>query len=96
MNKDADNNANNSCSNDITERVKAYLSGYGASSDRTLVQLAIFKDWRRLAQQELERRAYSLMQYLDDDILQAIVINRIDIAALINEVEGTNKCDGAP
>lgn len=76
-------------SNKIAEHVKDYLRGYGSRGSDALKQLAAFDGWQRLAQQELERRAYRVIQCFEDDILQAIITGQVDIPTLAGEVADT-------
>lgn len=71
---------------EIVRHAKDYLRGFGSTGNNALQQLAAFKDWQRIAQQELERRACRVIGCFDDDILQAIASGQIDLPALANEV----------
>jgi hypothetical protein len=54
------------------------LRGYGHRNVDSLDRLADFTEWQRVAQAELERRATSIVQALDDETLRAIAAGRID------------------
>ena len=70
----------------LIEQTRDYLRGFGSHGGDALRQLAAFDGWQRLAQQELEHRAYRLIQCFDDDILQAIKNGQIDIPSLAVEI----------
>lgn len=73
-------------SGQTAEHVKDYLRGYASRGADALKQLAAFGGWQRLAQRELERRAYRLIEAFDDDMLRAIAKNEIDLPTLCREV----------
>jgi hypothetical protein len=49
-----------------TETAKEVLRGYGRANEAALASLMDVQDWQRIARQELERRATSIVQALDD------------------------------
>lgn len=44
------------------------------------------QDWQRIARQELERRATSIVQALDDATLEAIAAGTLDMRAMCRQV----------
>jgi hypothetical protein len=62
------------------------LKGFAHRNEAALEQLASFTDWRRVAGQELERRATAIVQALDDDTLKAIAAGDIDFQKLCRDV----------
>lgn len=44
------------------------------------------QDWQRIARQELERRATSIVQALDDATLEAIAAGTLDMRAMCRKV----------
>jgi len=61
------------------------LRGYGRRNQTALERLADFPDWQRIAQAELERRATSIVQALDEQILRAIAAGELDFSQLCRE-----------
>jgi len=55
-----------------TEALSEVLRGYGRADETALASLLEVSDWERIARQELERRATSIVQALDDATLEAI------------------------
>ena len=53
-----------------TETAKEVLRGYGRANEAALASLMDVQDWQRIARQELERRATSIVQALDDATLE--------------------------
>ena len=65
---------------------KDMLRGFGRSNEAALTALAEFKDWQRIARQELEQRATGIIQALDDETLEAIAAGKLDFRALCQDV----------
>jgi len=61
------------------------LRGFGRRNEAALEDLAEFPEWQRIAQTELERRATSIVQALDDEALRAIAVGDIDFSQLCRE-----------
>lgn len=61
------------------------LRGYGRRNQPELERLADFPDWQRIAQAELERRATSIVQALDEQTLRAIAAGELDFNQLCRE-----------
>ncbi len=53
-----------------TEALSEFLRGYGRADETALASLLDVSDWERIARQELERRATSIVQALDDATLE--------------------------
>jgi hypothetical protein len=74
-----------------TETAKEVLRGYGRANEAALAGLALImdaQDWQRIARQELERRATSIVQALDDATLEAIAAGTLDMRAMCRQVAG--------
>ena len=69
-----------------TDATKEVLRGYGRTNEAALVSLLDVQDWQRIARQELERRATSIVQALDDAILEAIAAGTLDMRAMCRQV----------
>lgn len=69
-----------------TETLTEVLRGYGRANDAALASLLDVSDWQRIARQELERRATSIVQALDDDTLEAIASGSLDVRAVCRQV----------
>jgi hypothetical protein len=69
-----------------TDATKEVLRGYGRTNEAALVSLLDVQDWQRIARQELERRATSIVQALDDEALNAIASGSLDMRALCQTV----------
>jgi hypothetical protein len=69
-----------------TDATKEVLRGYGRANEAALASLLDVQDWQRIARQELERRATSIVQALDDEALNAIVSGSLDMRALCQAV----------
>jgi hypothetical protein len=67
--------------NQAWESLLEVLKGYGRRDTAALDQLAQIPVWQRVAQAELERRATSIVQVLDDETLRAIASGKIDFQA---------------
>lgn len=68
------------------ESAKDILRGYGRANEAGLVSLLEVQDWQRIARQELERRATSIVQSLDDATLESIASGDIDMQALCQQL----------
>lgn len=68
------------------ETAKEVLRGYGRANAAGLTSLMDVEDWQRIARQELERRATSIVQALDDATLEAIAAGEIDMRAMCRQV----------
>lgn len=55
----------------LSQNARNYFEGYGRHNLPGLQQLARFEGWQRLAQQEIERRANSLLQAFGPELLDA-------------------------
>jgi len=81
-----------------TETAKEVLRGYGRANEAALASLLDVQDWQRIARQELERRATSIVQVLDDSLLEDIASGSLDMRAMIGEVmdelTATDGCQG--
>lgn len=69
-----------------TETAKEVLRGYGRANEAALASLMDVQDWQRIARQELERRATSIVQVLDDETLEAIAVGSLDMRAMCRQV----------
>ena len=69
-----------------TETAKEVLRGYGRANEAALASLMDVQDWQRIARQELERRATSIVQALDDATLEAIAAGTLDMRAMCQQV----------
>jgi hypothetical protein len=69
----------------LQEAVLDFLRGYGRSNTAALEGLAVLPNWRGIAQAELERRATSIVQALDDETLRAIAAGELDFNQLCRE-----------
>lgn len=69
-----------------TETAKEVLRGYGRANEAALASLMDVQDWQRIARQELERRATSIVQALDDATLEAIAAGTLDMRAMCRQV----------
>jgi hypothetical protein len=65
---------------------KEVLRGYGRANEAALASLMDVQDWQRIARQELERRATSIVQALDDATLEAIAAGTLDMRAMCRQV----------
>ena len=70
----------------LAQNARNYFEGYGRHNLAGLQQLARFDGWQRLAQQEIERRAYSLLQAFGPELLQAIAQGSLRIGEIAGEV----------
>ena len=59
---------------------------YGRANEAVLASLMDVQDWQRIARQELERRATSIVQALDDATLKAIAAGELDMRAMCLQV----------
>lgn len=59
---------------------------YGRANEAALASLMDVQDWQRIARQELERRATSIVQALDDATLEAIAAGTLDMRAMCRQV----------
>lgn len=69
-----------------TEALSEVLRGYGRADEAALASLLEVSDWERIARQELERRATSIVQALDDATLEAIAAGMLDMRAMYRQV----------
>ncbi len=69
-----------------TEALSEVLRGYGRADETALASLLEVSDWERIARQELERRATSIVQALDDATLEAIAAGTLDMLAMCRQV----------
>ena len=69
-----------------TEALSEVLRGYGRADETALASLMDVQDWQRIARQELERRATSIVQALDDATLEAIAAGTLDMLAMCRQV----------
>ena len=69
-----------------TEALSEVLRGYGRADETALASLLEVSDWERIARQELERRATSIVQALDDATLEAIAAGTLDMLAMCRPV----------
>lgn len=69
-----------------TETAKEVLRGYGRADEAALASLMDEQDWQRIARHELERRATSIVQVLDDETLEAIAVGSLDMRAMCRQV----------
>ena len=67
------------------EATKDILLGYGKRDQAALASLLEGQDWQRIARQELERRATSIVQVLDVDALEAIASGAMDMRAVCQQ-----------
>ncbi len=70
----------------LAQNARNYFEGYGRHNLAGLQQLARFDGWQRLAQLEIERRAYSLLQAFGPELLQAIAQGSLRIGEIAGEV----------
>ena len=71
---------------DTYASLKDTLRGFGRRNEAALERLALFSDWQRVAGAELERRATTIVQVLDDDTLKAIAAGKVDFSAVCRDV----------
>ncbi|MEC5208932.1 hypothetical protein QF022_004025 [Vogesella perlucida] len=76
---------------DVTEGTKDILRGYGEADPAVLEALLEVKDWKRIAQQELERRATEIIKLLDVPTLEAIASGEMDMRAVCQRALDENK-----
>ena len=62
------------------------LRGYGRANEAALASLMDVQDWQRIARQELERRATSIVQALDDATPRPSQRARRDMRAMCRQV----------
>lgn len=70
------------------ETAKEVLRGYGHANEAGLVSLLKVQDWQRIARQELERRATSVVQALDEATLESIAAGELDMQAICLQILG--------
>ncbi len=70
------------------ETAKEVLRGYGHANEAALVSLLEVQDWQRIARQELERRATSIVQALDEATLESIAAGELDMQAICLQLLG--------
>ena len=70
------------------EATKDILRGYGEADQAALASLLDVQDWQRIARQELERRATSIVQVLDVATLEAIASGAMDMRAVCQQALG--------
>lgn len=72
----------------IAQKRKAEFGQFMTPSSvaRFMASLMDVEDWQRIARQELERRATSIVQALDDATLEAIAAGEIDMRAMCRQV----------
>lgn len=71
---------------DLQASLIDFLLGFGRRNEAALEHLADFPDWQRIAQAELDRRATSIVQALDEQTLRAIAAGELDFNQLCREV----------
>lgn len=71
------------------------LRGFGRSNQAALERLAEFTDWPRIAAREIERRATSLVEALDEETLAAIASGELDFAKLCRSIATETKLKAA-
>jgi hypothetical protein len=69
-----------------TEAAKEVLRSYGRANEAALASLLDVQDWQRIARQELERRATSIVQVLDDATLETIAASTLNMRAMCRQV----------
>lgn len=69
-----------------TKTVKEVLRGYGRANEAALTSLLDVQDWQRIARQELDRRATSIVQALDNATLEAIAEGSLDMQTICQQV----------
>jgi hypothetical protein len=67
------------------QSVKDYMTGFGRVNQKGLQHLATYPDWKRVAYDELQRRASSFVRNLTDDDLIAISKGEVDIGQISKE-----------
>ncbi|MBF0171701.1 MAG: hypothetical protein HQK87_11570 [Nitrospinae bacterium] len=72
---------------ELAEGLFHYLRGYGRNRPENLEALITYGDWRRRAQEELERRVTEILQSQDVETLAAIAEGRIDVPTLASRVK---------
>lgn len=68
------------------ESLANYLRGYGGANPAALAALAQRRDWKVLAQQELDRRTLQLLTVLDDEVLRALAGGSVDFGMVAEQV----------
>jgi hypothetical protein len=68
------------------QSVKDYMTGFGRNNEKALQHLATYPDWKRVAYDELQRRASSFVRNLTDDDLIAISKGEVDIGQIAKEL----------
>jgi hypothetical protein len=68
------------------QSVKDYMTGFGRVNQKGLQHLATYPDWKRVAYDELQRRASSFVRNLTDDDLIAISKGEVDIGQIAKEL----------
>lgn len=76
---------------DVADGTKDILRGYGEADPAVLEALLEVKDWKRIAQQELERRATEIIKLLDVPTLEAIASGAMDMRAVCQRALDENK-----
>lgn len=78
----------------ITESTKDILRGYGRRDRAALAALSELdaQHWRRLATQELGRRATRIVEAMPAEALERIAASDLDMAALCRQV----LCEASP
>lgn len=68
------------------QSVTDYMTGFGRANKKELQHLATYPDWKRVAYDELQRRASSFVRNLTDDDLIAISKGEVDIGQIAKEI----------
>ena len=68
------------------DAAKEVLRGYARANEAALASLLDVQDWPRIARQELERRATSIVQALDSANLEAIASGALDMQFMCQQV----------
>jgi hypothetical protein len=68
------------------QSVTDYMTGFGRNNQKALQHLATYPDWKRVAYDEMQRRASSFVRNLTDDDLIAISKGEVDIGQIAKEI----------
>jgi hypothetical protein len=68
------------------QSVTDYMTGFGRNNEKALQHLATYPDWKRVAYDEMPRRASSFVRNLTDDDLIAISKGEVDIGQIAKEI----------
>ena len=74
-------------SENLTEAISDFFTGYGRRRPEDLTRLANFGGWSALAQRELESRAVAFISALPTAELTAIASGAVDVSAIIKNIQ---------